>query len=87
MFDHASWFFLFIYIQLQISQTIGIIKKNFCDQKSTLIINSLKWPSSCDGWLYIKFILMVTSIKQATCIKQACIHFTNMANALKCTCI
>ena len=30
---------------------------------------------------------MVTSIKQVTNIKQACIHFTKMANALKCTCI
>ena len=30
---------------------------------------------------------MAASINQATCIKQACIHFPKRSNTLKCTCI
>ena len=30
---------------------------------------------------------MATSVKQATCIKQACIQFPEKENMLKCTCI
>ena len=32
-------------------------------------------------------VLVATYIKQATCIKEACIHFPKRANTLKCTCI
>ena len=35
----------------------------------------------------VKSSLVVTFIKQATCIKQACIQFPKEANILKCTCI
>ena len=35
----------------------------------------------------VKSVLVTTSIKQAACIKQACIHFPKKADALKCTCI
>ena len=35
----------------------------------------------------VKPLLVATSIKQATCIKQACIHSPKKANALNCTCI
>ena len=35
----------------------------------------------------VKPVLVATSIKKATCIKQACIHFPKKANTLKCTCI
>ena len=35
----------------------------------------------------VKPVLVATSIKQATCIKQACIQFPKQANTLKCTCI
>ena len=35
----------------------------------------------------VKPALVATSIKQATCIKQALIQYPEMANTLKCTCI
>ena len=35
----------------------------------------------------VKPVLVATSIKQATCIKQACIQIPKQANTLKCTCI
>ena len=35
----------------------------------------------------VKPVLLVASIKQATCIKQACILFLEKAKMLKCTCI
>ena len=35
----------------------------------------------------VKPVLVATSIKQATCIKQACVQFPKQANTLKCTCI
>ena len=35
----------------------------------------------------VKPVLVASSLKQATCIKQACILFSKWANALKCTCI
>ena len=35
----------------------------------------------------VKPVLMATSIKQATCFKQARIQFPKKANTLKCTCI
>ena len=35
----------------------------------------------------VKPVLVVTSIKQATCIKQASVLFPKRANTLKCTCI
>ena len=35
----------------------------------------------------VKPVLVATSIKQATCIKQACIEFPKQANTLRCTCI
>ena len=35
----------------------------------------------------VKPILVATSIKQATCIKQAYSQFPKMENTLKCTCI
>ena len=35
----------------------------------------------------VKPLLVATSIKQETRIKQACIHFPKEANSLKCTCI
>ena len=35
----------------------------------------------------VKPVLVATSIKQATCIKQACIHVPKKENTLKCTCI
>ena len=35
----------------------------------------------------VKPVLVATSIKQATCIKQACIQFPKQANTVKCTCI
>ena len=35
----------------------------------------------------VKPVFVATSIKQATCIKQACIQFPIQANTLKCTCI
>ena len=35
----------------------------------------------------VKPVLVATSIKQATCIKQACIQFPKKANTLKFTCI
>ena len=42
----------------------------------------------CDpAHITVKPVLVATSIKQATCIKQACIQFPKQANTLKCTCI
>ena len=35
----------------------------------------------------VKLVSVATSIKQATFIKQACIHFPKKAKALKCTCL
>ena len=35
----------------------------------------------------VKPVLVATSVKQATCIKQACIQFPKQANTLKCTCL
>ena len=35
----------------------------------------------------LKPVLVATSIKQATCIKQASIQFLKQENTLKCTCI
>ena len=35
----------------------------------------------------VKSVLVATSIKQATCIKQACIQIPKQASTLKCTCI
>ena len=35
----------------------------------------------------VKPVLVATSVKQAACIKQACIQFPKKANTLKCTCI
>ena len=35
----------------------------------------------------VKPVLVATSIKQATCIKQACIQFPKQTDTLKCTCI
>ena len=35
----------------------------------------------------VESVLVATCIQQATCIKQACIHFPKKANALKCTCV
>ena len=35
----------------------------------------------------VKPVLVATSIKQATCIKQAGIQFSKQADTLKCTCI
>ena len=35
----------------------------------------------------VKPVLVATSIKQATCIKQACFQFPKQEDSLKCTCI
>ena len=35
----------------------------------------------------VKLVLVATSIKQATCIKQTCIQFPRKENTLKCACI
>ena len=35
----------------------------------------------------VKPVLVATSIKQATCIKQACSQFPRQENTWKCTCI
>ena len=35
----------------------------------------------------VKPVLVATSIKQATCIKQACSQFPKKLNTLKCICI
>ena len=43
-----------------------------------------------DKWCRVKSVLVTTSInmiKQATCIKQAYIHYPKKVNKLKCTCI
>ena len=42
---------------------------------------------SADFGLSVLPVLVATSIKQATCIKQACVQFPKQANTLKCTCI
>ena len=35
----------------------------------------------------VKTVLVATSVKQAACIKQACIQFPKQGNTPKCTCI
>ena len=37
--------------------------------------------------IHVKPVLVTTSIKQATCIKQACVQFSEKANMLQHTCI
>ena len=63
-----------------------------------IYINKITWRLSwsmlhrilylyCIDAYTIKPVLVVTSIRQATCIKQACIQFSKQADTLKCTCI
>ena len=49
-----------------------------------VVINFFSCSAKCGT---VKPVLVATSIKQATCIKQACIQIPKQANALKCTCI
>ena len=51
--------------------------------KVTFEGQTIKWSLAST----VKPVLLATSIKQATCIKQACIQFPKEANTLKCTCI
>ena len=40
-----------------------------------------------DQWYTVKPVLVATSIKQATCVKQSHIQFPKVKNTLKCTSI
>ena len=51
----------------------------------TLFLGRLRTPKQLTST--VKPVLVATSIKQATCIKQACVQFPKQANTLKCTCI
>ena len=48
------------------------------------ILEFLWYLSYRQLWYTVKPVLVATSIKQATCIKQACIQFSKQANTLKC---
>ena len=75
------------HLDTPLSGTLDVLENICCLNVLYDYVYIFVYLCTITGLSTVKPVLVATSIKQATCIKQACIQISKQATILKCNCI